>query len=154
MSGEVRVITGILNPGEASGIPVIRQAQQEAAGDKTVIFDCPPGSACAVQESIRQADYCILAAEPTAFGFHNLQMVEELVRLHKKPCGIIIDKMEGPYEPLDSFCREKNLPVLLRIPYKNELASLISQGRLAAAWDADFKLELQKVYQLIGGSCL
>ena len=31
-------------------------------------IDCPPGSACVVMESIKDADYCILVAEPTLFG--------------------------------------------------------------------------------------
>ncbi len=69
----VTIVSGILNPGEASGIPVIRQALQHAKG--TTVLDCPPGSACSVMESIMDADYCVLVVEPTAFGFHNFRMV-------------------------------------------------------------------------------
>ena len=154
VSGQIRVITGILNPGEASGIPVIHQAQKEAGQEETVIFDCPPGSACSVQESIGAADYCILVAEPTAFGFHNLQMVAELVRLHKKPCGVIIDKQDAPYAPLEAFCRAWDLPVLMRIPFRRDLAAMISQGELAAERDPQLKQEFLSVYERIGGKVL
>ena len=86
-SQTVRVVTGILNPGEASGVPVIREALKKAEG--LTIIDCPPGSACSVMESVMDADFCILVAEPTAFGFHNFQMVCQLVSLlgKKMRCG-------------------------------------------------------------------
>ena len=142
-SGSVRVITGILNPGEASGIPVIQAAQAAAGEEGTVIFDCPPGSACSVQESIAKADFCILVAEPTAFGFHNFQMVHELVKLHKKPCGVVINKQEQPYEPLENFCREKGTEILLRIPYERALAGTISEGTLAVSQNAALKQQFR-----------
>ena len=69
----VRVVTGILNPGEASGVPVIRQALKRAWG--LTVIDCPPGSACPVMESAADAGCCLLVAEPTAFGFHNLSFL-------------------------------------------------------------------------------
>ncbi len=65
-SGQVQVISGILNPGEASGVPLIRRALQEATG--LSVLDCPPGSACSVMETVQAADVCLLVAEPTTFG--------------------------------------------------------------------------------------
>ncbi len=88
----MKTVTGILNPGEASGIPVIREALKQAEG--LTIIDGPPGSACSVMESVMDADFCILVAEPTAFGFHNFQMVYELVTLLGRKCGVIINKEE------------------------------------------------------------
>ena len=43
-------------------------------------------------ETVLAADYCVLVVEPTAFGFHNFQMVYELVNLLHKPCGVVINK--------------------------------------------------------------
>ena len=89
------MITGVLDPGEASGVPVISSAlKKESEAGVDVIIDCPPGSACPVVESIKEADYCLLVAEPTAFGFHNFCMVHELASLLHKPCGVIINKEE------------------------------------------------------------
>lgn len=152
-SGDTRVITGILNPGEASGTTVIGKALNMAKEDETVIIDCPPGSACSVQESIGDADFCILAAEPTAFGFHNLQMVAELVRLHGKPCGIVINKEEKPYEPLETFCRQENIPILLRIPFDRSVGEKLSQGQLIVKNDTKFRETLLELVHRIGGMC-
>ena len=129
MAGDGRVITGILNPGESSGVGVIH-AVLEAAGDaETVVIDYPPGSACSVTESIQDADFCLLVCEATAFGFHNFKMVHELARLLGKPCAVVVNKTEGVYEPLEAYCRAEQLPVLGRIPYRAELAQLGAEGR-------------------------
>ena len=78
-SGGVKVYSGILNTGEVSGVPVIDGLLEGIKDeDDPILIDCPPGSACIVMESIRDADYCILVAEPTLFGLHNLKMVYEL----------------------------------------------------------------------------
>ena len=83
VAGDVNVYTGILNTGEATGIPIINRLLEEgsAEGRVPIFIDCPPGSACIVMESIKDADYCVLVAEPTLFGAHNLNMVYELVKL-------------------------------------------------------------------------
>lgn len=129
-AGDVQVISGILNPGEASGVPVIRAALEETRG--LTVIDCPPGSACSVMESIMEADYCLLTAEPTAFGFHNFQMVWELASLLHKPCGVVINKETVPYAPLEDFCREKRLDILTRIPDSPALAQALARGEIPA----------------------
>ncbi len=151
-SGNVTVVTGVLNTGEASGIPVIKAAlRQGAHADVPVIIDCPPGSACSVTESISGADYCILVAEPTAFGFHNFQMVHELAALLGKPCGVIVNKEEAPYEPLETFCKEKNLPILGRIPFSPHYAALISKGKILAREVPEVREQFRTILAKIGG---
>ena len=134
--GKQTVVTGILNLGEASAVPVIRAALADGlTGEGHTIIDCPPGSGCPVSESVSASDYCVLVAEPTAFGLHNLQMVVEMVRLLKKPCGIVINKMEDPYEPLEDFYRQSGIPVLCRIPYSETLAKLNADAHIAYEHD-------------------
>lgn len=149
-SGEIRVITGILNPGEASGVPVIREALKQREDGLTVI-DCPPGSACSVMESVMDADFCVLVAEPTAFGFHNFQMVYELVTLLNKKCGVVINKQEIPYEPLETFCRERQIPVLIRIPFDPEIAALAAEGEMVSQKNEHAKQIFEDLLRQIGG---
>lgn len=130
----MRVVTGILNTGEASGVPVIRAALQKAQG--LTVIDCPPGSACSVMESVMDADFCLLIVEPTTFGFHNFKMVHELVTLLDKKCGVLINKQDAPYEPLEEFCKSHHVPVLARIAYDPQIAALIADGGIAVEKDA------------------
>ena len=134
VSGNVSVHTGIMNTGEASGIPIIKNLLNESILDEElpVFVDCPPGSACIVMESIKDADYCILVAEPTVFGVHNLNMVYDLVRLFNKPHGVVLNKCLDGENPAETFCTENSIPILSRIPFDNELGSLNSDAKIAA----------------------
>lgn len=143
------VVTGILNPGEATGVPVIRKALEYACG--TTIIDCPPGSACSVMESAQAADYCVLVAEPTAFGFHNFKMVYELCKVLNKPCGVIINKQEKPYQPLEDFCKEHSIPILLRIPYDRSIAAMTARGEILSGNTESYRLLFKEVLGKIGG---
>ena len=152
-SEQVKVCTGMMNPGEASGIPIIKKllGGNQRESDRPVFIDCPPGSACIVMESIQDADYCILVAEPTLFGVHNLNMVWELVKLFKKPHGAVLNKCLEGENPAETFCQEKNIKVLGRIPFDNELGMLNSNAEIAARvndkYHAVFNSLLDTVYE-------
>ncbi len=133
VSEDVTVITGVLNTGEASGIPIIKKLLDDKnKGKDLTIIDCPPGSACIVMESVRDADYCILVAEPTVFGAHNLSLVYELVKLFNKPHGVILNKCLEGKNPSEEFCIEKGIRILGRIPFDSELGTLSSNACIAA----------------------
>lgn len=150
-SGSVDVVTGIMNVGRTTGVPIISKmikdsdtAQPAEAdgtdgsalsaevkdGPKLVIIDSPPGSACAVMESIKDVDYCILVAEPTVFGAHNLQMVHELVTLFQKPHGVILNKCTEGANPSEDYCQANDIPILAKIPFDRELGLLNAKGEI------------------------
>ena len=147
---KIKVVSGILNPGEASGVPIIREILKQAEG--VTVLDCPPGSACSVMESIMDADYCILVTEPTAFGFHNFQMVYELASLLQKPCGVVINKQTEPYAPLEEFCTEHNLPILERIAYDGELAKRLADNEIVSETLTAEAERFKGLWQRIGGA--
>ncbi len=132
--GDVSVYTGILNTGEATGIPIIHRLLEEGTvnGNEPVFIDCPPGSACIVMESIKDAEYCVLVAEPTLFGAHNLNMVYELVKLFDKPLGVVLNKCLNEENPVDRFCSDKEIEIIGRIPFDQELASMNSNAEIVA----------------------
>lgn len=129
----VTVRTGWLDPGQSSGVPIIRKLfAAESPADQPMIVDCPPGSACIVMDSIRDADYCILVAEPTLFGLHNLKMVHELVRLFQKPHGVILNKCIEGDNPSKDYCLEQGITILESIPFDKTIGRLNSNGRILA----------------------
>ena len=140
-SDQVKVYTGILNTGEASGIPIIKKllAEDSLEAHEKVFIDCPPGSACIVMESIKDADYCVLVAEPTLFGVHNLNMVYELVKLFNKPFGVVLNKCLKEENLAERFCLEKNIKILGRIPFDSELGTLNSNAEIAVNKDEKYQ---------------
>ncbi len=131
-SEDVTVLTGMLNTGEASGIPIIKELLKDTGEKEQTFIDCPPGSACIVMETVAAADYCILVAEPTVFGVHNLNMVWELVKLMGKPCGVVINKCLEEENPAEKFCSEKGIEIIGTIPFDSELGLLNSNALIAA----------------------
>jgi MinD superfamily P-loop ATPase len=131
ISESVEVVTGTLNTGEASGVPIIREMLRTTGQTGRIFIDCPPGSACAVMESIRDADYCVLVAEPTLFGVHNLNMVYELVRLFGKPHGAVLNKCLKGDNPAETFCIENDIKILGRIPFDPVLGRVNSNAKIA-----------------------
>lgn len=131
ISENVSVYTGCLNTGEVSGVPIIKEMMKIMPEEGWVIIDCPPGSACVVMESIRKSDFCVMVAEPTLFGVHNLSMVYELVKLFGKPLGVVLNKCLSGKNPAEQFCLDNDINILARIPYDDELGRQNSMGKIA-----------------------
>ncbi|HNX29897.1 MAG TPA: ATP-binding protein [Syntrophomonadaceae bacterium] len=152
VSEQVQVITGILNTGEASGIPIIKNLLQRIpSGHGDIFIDCPPGSACIVMESIKDADYCVLVAEPTLFGVHNLSLVHDLVKLFGKPHGVVLNKCLEGDNPSEKYCEENNIKILGKIPYDNELGTLNSNGLIAARESEKYRGIFAALLQVVTG---
>jgi len=149
-SDQVRVASGILNIGEASGIPIVKGLLRDIPAGTTFI-DCPPGSACIVMESIKDADYCIFVAEPTLFGVHNLKMVYQLVRLFGKPHGVVLNKCLPGENPAEEFCRQQGIPILGKIPFDPELGTINSEALIAAREHKGWKQVFQELLQTVMG---
>lgn len=153
-SGQVDVVTGIMNVGRATGVPIIskmikdsEEASEEGQTDKLTIIDSPPGTACVVMESIKDADYCVLVAEPTVFGAHNLKMVHELVSLFQKPHGVILNKCTGGPNPSADYCRENGLEILARIPFDPELGLVNAKGQIVVRNEDDLAVGYKKMFE-------
>jgi MinD superfamily P-loop ATPase len=149
-AGGIMIYTGTLNTGEASGVPVIKKLLGNTDGASLpVIVDCPPGSACTVMECVRKADYCVLVAEPTVFGMHDLDMVYELVTLFGKRCGVVLNKCGPGAGPADGYCQQKGIDILCSVPFDRSLAAVISEGRVAATESAEYGSLFGSLYDRI-----
>jgi MinD superfamily P-loop ATPase len=135
---DTKVVSGLLNIGEASSIPVISRVLEEI--ENTSVIDCPPGSACSTMESIKRADYCVLVTEPTVFGLHNLKMIVELVQLFKIPFGFVLNKVEDPKNTLiEDYVKTVNKDILIKIPFSKEIANKVASGTLITDTNKDMK---------------
>ena len=151
VSDNVTVITGILNTGEASGVPIIKKLldNEVVENNEYIFIDCPPGSACVVMESIKDADYCILVAEPTLFGVHNLNLVYELVNLFNKPFGAVLNKCLNGENPAEKFCIEKNIKILGKIPFDNELGNINSNALISVRENEKYKEMFSSLLKIV-----
>jgi MinD superfamily P-loop ATPase len=146
-SDEIKVKSGELNIGEATGVPIIEKLLDDIDSNKNNIVDCPPGSSCQVMESVKGSDYCLLVIEPTKFGIHNINLVYELVKLFDIPYGAVINKDMGDSKVAEEFCKKNNISLLDKIPYNEEIGRLNSNGYIVAKENKEFR----KIFENILG---
>lgn len=133
-AGEIAFAQGRLEIGEAMATPLIRalgkQARQAGWLQRDwVIVDAPPGIACPVIEALRGADVTLLVTEPTPFGLHDLRLAVEVARdVLRLPVAVALNKDGDGAEEVEDYCHAENLPLLLRIPYRREIAVAYSVG--------------------------
>jgi len=138
---------GILNIGEPSAVPLIRELKRKIKdypGD--VVIDAPPGTSCPVVEATEDADFVILVAEPTPFGVHDLSLVVEMIEQLSLPHAIVVNKAQEGNFIVEEYAEKKGIEVLYRIPFSEELARMYSKGNLP--FD-DFRDELKNLYERI-----
>ncbi len=126
--GSLRFCHGRLNIGEALGPPVIQAVQRKIPAEMHAIVDSPPGTTCSMVQAVSASDYCILVAENTPFGYHDAKLAIEAVSNLGIPLGVIINRSDIGSSDLEAYLEETHIPVLMRIPFSEEIASAYSKG--------------------------
>jgi len=127
-SGNLEVIQGRLNIGEAMAPPVIRDVKKLIDHGSVVIIDVPPGTSCPVIEAVRGSDFCLLVTEPTPFGLNDLSLAVEVTKELGIPCGVIINRTGVGNDEVEQYCHREGISILLKIPLDRNIAMLYSRG--------------------------
>ena len=127
-SGNIQFIHGILNVGEIMSPPLIRQVKEYVNPTRTAIIDAPPGTSCPVIAAIKGSDYCVLVTEPTPFGLHDLTLAVEVLKKLSITFGVVINRADIGDDKTEIYCKDNNIPVLMRIPFDRDIAELYSKG--------------------------
>ena len=130
-SGDLRVLTGTLDVGELSGVPLIRALRAEPAEEKLCLVDCPPGTACAAAAAVEGADLALIVAEDTPFGLSDMTMAVEMLENRNIPAAVVINKT-GSGGGVREYCDSRGLPVLGELPFAREIAEVSARGGLLA----------------------
>ncbi|MDY0098099.1 MAG: ATP-binding protein [Bacteroidales bacterium] len=134
---EARMNIGVMSP-----VPVIKAAIKQIKNfDGIVILDSPPGTSCPFIQTVSQSDYVILVTEPTPFGLSDLKQSVETLKTINKPCGVIINRTGMGDNKVMDYIKSENIPLLMEIPFKQEIAEIYAGGKLVT--DNDELLEKQ-----------
>ncbi|MFC1645819.1 ATP-binding protein [Candidatus Omnitrophota bacterium] len=147
--GPMQFIHGKLNIGEAMAPPVIKQIKRHINPTRTVIIDAPPGTSCPVVETIKRSDFCVLVTEPTPFGLNDLTLAVEVLRKLKVPFGVVINRSDLGNKKTDQYCKEQDIPVLMRIPFKKEIAVAYSKGELIIKEFPEYTKDFRELFNKI-----
>jgi len=147
--GNLQFVHGRLNIGEAMSPPVIRAVKQYINPTRDIIIDVPPGTSCPVIETVKGSDFCILVTEPTPFGLYDLALAVEVIRKLKIPFGVVINRSDLGDKKVDDYCKRENIPILMRIPFRREIASAYSEGKLIIEQFPEYKQRFANLFKSI-----
>jgi len=147
--GKVDFVHGKLNIGEAMAPPLIRAVKKEINPKKTVIIDAPPGTSCPVITSIQGTDYCVLVTEPTPFGLNDLILAVEVLRKMNIPFGVVINRSDLGDKKTGEYCAKENIPILMEIPFKKEIAQSYSRGETIVESFPEYKRAFEELFEKI-----
>jgi len=142
-------VHGMLNIGETMAPPLIREVKKHILPGKTNIIDAPPGTSCPVITAVQRSDFCLLVTEPTPFGLNDLILAVEVLRKIKIPFGVVINREGLGDSKTDDYCRRENISVLMRIPFRKEIASAYSKGISIVKALPEYKKDFINLYEEI-----
>ncbi len=150
----IKLITGTLDAGVPLAVPIIREVKKEAWQDPIVIIDTAPGTSCPVVEALEGCDACILVTESTPFGLHDLKLAVDVTARMGIPAGVVINRSDGKDDETLQFCAERDLDVMMTIPFSREIAAIQNRGNLLCQarpeWQKDFCSLYVKCQSLAG----
>ncbi len=161
-AGQIAFAHGTMNVGEAMAVPIIRQLKQwvipadtadpvdHLAADRPIILDAPPGTACPVVETLRDADVALMVTEPTPFGLHDLRLAVEVARGELGlPVGVVINRDGTGDRGVDEYCAAEDIPILMRIPLDRRIAEAYSEGITLTEALPAYRAQFQELYEQI-----
>ncbi|OYT27873.1 MAG: (4Fe-4S)-binding protein [Candidatus Altiarchaeales archaeon ex4484_96] len=146
---KIRFVHGILEVGEAMASPVISEVKKQINKDVDAILDVPPGTSCAVIESVRDSDYCILVTEPTPFGLNDLKLAVNMLREMKIPHGVIVNRAGIGDGRVQEYCDKEGIRLLMEIPHDEQIAALYSNGIAFVERMPEYEKKFRQVYEVI-----
>ncbi|XHH09524.1 MAG: ATP-binding protein [Candidatus Bathyarchaeia archaeon] len=148
-TGDIELVYGELEVGKPMAGPVIKEVKKQAAIDKTVIVDSPPGASCSFVETVRNTDYCILVTEPTPFGLHDLKITVEVLKKIGIPFGVVVNRAGIGDRAVYDYCQKETIPILLEIPYERKIAELYSKGIPFSVEMPEWKTSFQNLFSQV-----
>ena len=109
----------------------------------------PQRTSCPVVESVKGSDFCILVTEPTPFGLNDLILAVEVLRKLDIPFGVVINRSDLGDKKTDVYCENENIPILMRIPFRQEIARAYSKGQPIVEAFPEYKKDFQDLFNTI-----
>ena len=140
-------IHGRLRVGEAMSPPLIRKVRAFTQPDTLTIIDAPPGTSCPVIAAMKGADFVLLVTEPTPFGLYDLKPAVGAVKILGIPCGLVINRADMGDDKVKEYAYEKDLPILMEIPFDRRIAEAYSRGKALVDVLPEWKEKFLELYR-------
>ena len=126
-----------LFPGEENSgrlVSLLKNEAKKLAKEKNIDYilsDGAPGIGCPVISSLSGTNFVVLVTEPTPSGRHDLERVAALCKYFRLRAGVIVNKADlnvDETENIEQFCREKEYPLLAKLPHDSLVTEAMIKG--------------------------
>ena len=154
VSGQIGFHYGLLKTAAGGMSPRLIHALKQHAGKGLTLLDSPPGTACATVESVKDADLCVLVADPTPFALHDLKLAVNMCRQIGQEPAVVVNRAGLDDTELQAYCRKAELEILGEIPDDRRIAEVYSVGDIVVEklpeYRTHFKRLLERIRQVAG----
>jgi MinD superfamily P-loop ATPase len=139
-----------LAPGEETSgklVFAVREKSRELAGKMDahyILIDGSPGIGCSVISSLTNAGHAVIVTEPSISAYHDLLRVFDLVEQLSIPVSVVINKYDLSKEltdKIEAFCESREIPVVLKLPFNENMIAAITARKIPSVALNDFFLE-------------
>lgn len=150
-SGSLKTSYGYLETGEGGMSPrLIRKVKRSASEEADIIiYDSPPGTACAVVETVKDADLVLLVTDPTPFGIHDLKLSVDMCRKIGKEPVVLINRADYKDESLHNYLKKAGLDTIDEIPDDRAAAFHYSNGDIVAEKSGEYNFLFSNIAKKI-----
>jgi len=150
-AGDISYGMGELSISEPMPTPIINQLKASFSDDGAdlTILDSPPGASCSVVATVHDADFVLLVTEPTPFGLHDLKQMLGVVAQTGTPAGVIVNREGIGGTPVENLLFEHDIPILLTIPFRIEIAEGLAAGELLTDILPEYKTRFIDIFNVI-----
>lgn len=109
------------------------------SGRSLIMIDGSPGIGCPVIASLTGCDLALAVTEPTQSGLHDLSRVADLALHFKIPLVVAINKADLNEETateIESYCSDKGIRVLGRIPFDPAVVKAVAAGMILVEYSS------------------
>ena len=155
---DVNLVSGELKIGELASGEVVSEVRKysdeinKKIKADIVLIDSSAGVGCPVIASLIGTDYIIAVTEPTPSALHDLKRVLYLANHFGIKHGIVINKFDLAKNfcaKIEKFAKEKNIPIIGKIPYKKDFVDSTIKMKPVAEINPEYKKIFKKIINKI-----
>ncbi len=128
---------------------VKKQLKEVDVDGELTIIDGSPGIGCPVIASLSGVDMVLIVAEPSISGISDMERIIKTAEKFSIKIAICINKYDtnnDNTEKIDVMCKEKQWPIVGKIPFDPQAVSAINQGKTIVDVECPAKEALIDVY--------
>ncbi|MDX9727513.1 MAG: hypothetical protein RBT38_14130, partial [Bacteroidales bacterium] len=100
-------------------------------------------------QTVATSDFVVLVTEPTPFGLSDLRQSVDTLRTMGIPSGVIVNRAGLGNGSMYDYLEENRIPLLMEIPFDENIARIYSEGRLLTDTDESYREQFRDLYTKI-----